>query len=260
MTVPYNFKSIEKKWHEHIENMLKNDMLPLVQKRKEIIQMHEQRMKKKLQFPRDLYWDYGRDAVFLYEIFAEPEQTDAMWDDGGLDGSYRFLTRFWRTVLEECGQKNDTSVLRNQLIHEVQTRLDKKRPGTVVSVFMEYTRRFQEQGMDIETIKTVLILFAPFAPYIVEELWQKIGMKDNVFVQEWPVADEEILEKSIIEIPIQVNGKVYDVLKVSATCSEQKIVEKGKELVKERLRNGILKEIYIPGRILSFQVKEKGSN
>ena len=155
MTVPYNFKSIEKKWHEHIENMLKNDMLPLVQKRKEILQMHEQRMKKKLQFPRDLYWDYGRDAVFLYEIFAEPEQTDAMWDDGGLDGSYRFLTRFWRTVLEECGQKNDTSVLRNQLIHEVQTRLDKKRPGTVVSVFMEYTRRFQEQGMDIETLKKV---------------------------------------------------------------------------------------------------------
>ena len=213
--------------------------------------------------PDDLIRDYGCDALRLYEMFVGPPELDSEWDERGIDGVYRFLTRFWRLVCENCAKDvSETRQLlriRHQMVYTLTERLKSFSLNTVVSGFMEYTNKLLDLstkgGVDHETLKVFVQLLAPFAPHISEELWQRLGEKESVFHSEWPVASEEAMKEEEVEIVVQVNGKRKATILISVEDTKDLVLVKAREALGERLTGSLVKEIYVPGKIVNFVVK-----
>ena len=214
--------------------------------------------------PDDLVRDYGCDALRLYELFVGPPELDAEWDDRGIDGVYRFLNRFYNLV-EESKDKNISPTkemirVRHNLIHDIQLRFDSFNLNTVVSGFMEYNNSLldlakKEGGVDLETLRTFSVLLAPFAPHIAEECYHLAKGEGSVFAAGWPEYDDKAMEADEIKLPIQVNGKVKAVLEVPKDLSKEEILAKAKECLGDKLDGTLVKEVYIPGKIVNFVVK-----
>ena len=214
--------------------------------------------------PDDLIRDYGCDSLRMYELFVGPPELDAEWDDRGIDGVSRFLKRFWNLVLDnkDKGTKEtpESVKLRHKLVYDITTRLNSFSLNTVISGFMEYNNKMidlakRQDGIDKETLETAVTLLAPFAPHIAEELWEQLGHSETVFAHGWPDADEEAMKDDEIEIAVQVNGKVRGTVRLSTSISKEEALAAGKAAVPEWLKGTILKEVYVPGRILNFVVK-----
>ncbi len=213
--------------------------------------------------PDDLVRDYGCDSLRLYELFVGPPELDSEWDDRGIDGVYRFITRFYHLVMEHkekaAAPTAEMVRIRNKMIFDISQRLENFSLNTVVSGFMEYNNKMIEiartGGIDKETLKTAVILLAPFAPHISEELWQELGGSGSVFANTWPVADQEAMADSEKEIAVQVNGKTRTVIRVAADIGKDAAIEAGKQALGERLSGMVVKEIYVPGRIVNIVVK-----
>lgn len=213
--------------------------------------------------PDDLVENYGSDSLRMYELFAGPPELDAEWDDKGIDGVYRFLTKVWNLVTQnKDGEETKESIkLRHQMIYEITERLNTFRMNTIVSSFMEFTNKFMDytkkQKLDNKTIETLLVLLSPFAPHIAEELWEQMGHTTSVFTSEWPVYDTELMKEDSINIPIQINGKMRGMISVPAQTEKETVLALAKEEVKARLEGvALVKEIYVPGKIVNLVVKE----
>ena len=214
--------------------------------------------------PDDLVRDYGCDALRLYELFVGPPELDAEWDDRGIDGVYRFLNRFYNLV-EESKDKNinpskEMIRVRHNLIHDIQLRFDSFNLNTVVSGFMEYNNSLldlakKEGGVDLETLRTFSVLLAPFAPHIAEECYHLAKGEGSVFAAGWPEYDDKAMEADEIKLPLQVNGKVKAVIDVPKDLSKEEILAKAKECLGDKLGGTLVKEVYIPGKIVNFVVK-----
>jgi len=214
--------------------------------------------------PDDLVRDYGCDALRLYELFVGPPELDAEWDDRGIDGVYRFLNRFYNLV-EESKDKNISPTkemirVRHNLIHDIQLRFDSFNLNTVVSGFMEYNNSLldlakKEGGVDLETLRSFSVLLAPFAPHIAEECYHLAKGEGSVFAASWPEYDDKAMEADEIKLPLQVNGKVKAVLEVPKDLSKEEILAKAKECLGDKLDGTLVKEVYIPGKIVNFVVK-----
>ena len=214
--------------------------------------------------PDDLVRDYGCDALRLYELFVGPPELDAEWDDRGIDGVYRFLNRFYNLV-EESKDKNISPTkemirVRHNLIHDIQLRFDSFNLNTVVSGFMEYNNSLldlakNEGGVDLETLRTFSVLLAPFAPHIAEECYHLAKGEGSVFAAGWPEYDDKAMEADEIKLPLQVNGKVKAVIEVPKDLSKEEILAKAKECLGDKLGGTLVKEVYIPGKIVNFVVK-----
>ena len=109
--------------------------------------------------------------------------------------------------------------VRHKLVYDINTRLESFSLNTVVSGFMEYNNKLidlsKKGGVDKETLETFIVLLAPFAPHIAEELWEQFGHSESVFDQTWPTYDEEAMKDDEIEIPVQVNGKTKCTISIS---------------------------------------------
>lgn len=140
--------------------------------------------------PDDLVRDYGCDSLRMYELFVGPPELDAEWDDRGIDGVYRFLNKVWNLVMDSK-EKNVTASkemikTRHRMVCEITKRLESFSLNTVVSGFMEYNNKLieiakKEGGVDKETLNTLAVLLAPFAPHLAEEIWQQLGNEGSVF-------------------------------------------------------------------------------
>jgi len=214
--------------------------------------------------PDDLVRDYGCDSLRMYELFVGPPELDAEWDDRGIDGVSRFLKRFWNLVTESIGKNVKASKemlkLRNKMIYDITHRLDAFSLNTVISGFMEYNNKFielakREGGIDQETLESAVILLAPFAPHIGEELWAMMGHPASVFDNQWPTYDEAAMKEDEIEIAVQINGKTKGVVSISADVSKEEAIAAGKEAIADKLTGTIIKEIYVPGRIVNIVQK-----
>lgn len=214
--------------------------------------------------PDDLVRDYGCDSLRLYELFVGPPELDAEWDDRGIDGVYRFLNRFWKLSMDslEAGiaETKEMVKLRHKLVYEITQRLESFSLNTVISGFMEYNNKLIELakktgGIDKETIETFIKLLAPFAPHLTEELWEAYGHEDSVFHTEWPEADEEAMKDDEIEVPVQINGKTRAVISISAEASKEEAIAAGKEAIADKLTGTIVKEIYVPKKIINIVQK-----
>ena len=214
--------------------------------------------------PDDLVRDYGCDSLRMYELFVGPPELDAEWDDRGIDGVNRFLRRFWKLALDSkeanVTETPDMVKIRHKLVYDITQRLESFSLNTVVSGFMEYNNKLIELakktgGIDKETIETFVILLAPFAPHIAEELWEQYGHDTSVFDNTWPEADEEAMKDDTIEVPVQINGKTKAVISISAEASKEEAIEAGKAAIADKLTGNIIKEIYVPKKIINIVQK-----
>ncbi len=214
--------------------------------------------------PDELVENYGCDSLRIYELFVGPPELDAEWDDRGIEGVNRFLKRFWNLALEslEAGVQPTEEMIkiRHRLTHDVTQRLEDFSLNTVVSAFMEYNNKLIEiakktGGVDKETIETFARLLAPFAPHIAEEIWESYGHSDSIFHSGWPSYDETKLKDDVMEIPVQINGKTKAVITVARDISKEDALVAGKKAIEDKITGNIVKEIYVPGRILNFVQK-----
>ena len=214
--------------------------------------------------PDDLVRDYGCDSLRMYELFVGPPELDAEWDDRGIDGVYRFLNKLWNLVMDnkekDIKASKEMLKLRNKMVYDITTRLESFSLNTVISGFMEYNNKFidlakKEGGIDKETLSTIAVLLAPFAPHMGEELWEELGHEGSVFHAGWPTYDEEAMKDDEIEVAVQINGKTRAVVTIFAEAGKEEAIAAGKEAIKDKLTGNIVKEIYVPGRIINIVMK-----
>jgi leucyl-tRNA synthetase len=215
--------------------------------------------------------ELGVDTVRAYMMFIAPWDQGGEWDDSGISGISRWLNRVWHLVLDEykpSGSQGEEEMVRmtHQTIKKVTEDIDKLRLNTMVAAFMEFTNflaKVKEAGSTStsawdSSIKTLLLLLAPTAPHLAEELWQKIGLKYSIHNQSWPEWDEALVTSDEFTLVVQVNGKVRDRLTVPVSVTEDEArklaVEQPK--VKSYLEGKkILNIIYVPGRLVNIVVK-----
>lgn len=214
--------------------------------------------------PDDLVRDYGCDSLRLYELFVGPPELDSEWDDRGIDGVYRFLNRFWNLVQDSAAanvkETKEMIKLRHKMIYDITTRLESFSLNTVISGFMEYNNKFidlakKTGGIDKETLSNAVILLAPFAPHVASELWEVLGHQDGIFDQTWPEYDEEAMKDDEVEIAVQINGKTKTTIAIAADASKEAVLTMAKEALGDKLTGTIVKEIYVPGRIVNIVQK-----
>ena len=213
--------------------------------------------------PDDLVRDYGCDSLRMYELFVGPPELDAEWDDRGIDGVYRFLNKFWSLVMDNKDKTVEPTKemlkLRHRMVHTITQRLESFNLNTVISGFMEYNNKMIEmakkEGIDKETLETAVVLIAPFAPHLAEELWQELGHEESVFKNTWPEHDEDAMKDDEIEVPVQINGKTKIVISIPADISKEDAIARGKEALGDKLAGNIIKEIYVPKKIINIVAK-----
>ena len=214
--------------------------------------------------PDDLVRDYGCDSLRMYELFVGPPELDAEWDDRGIDGVNRFLKRLWTLLMDSKDQDikatKEMIKLRHRMVYDITTRLESFSLNTVISGFMEYNNKFidlakKEGGIDKETLETIAVLLSPFAPHFAEEMWEQLGHSETVFKAGWPTYDEEAMKDDEIEIPVQINGKTKAVVSISAEASKEEAIEAGKAAIADKLTGNVIKEIYVPKKIINIVMK-----
>ncbi|MBO5371488.1 MAG: leucine--tRNA ligase [Lachnospiraceae bacterium] len=213
--------------------------------------------------PDDLVRDYGCDSLRLYELFVGPPELDSEWDDRGIDGVYRFITRFWNLVMDnkdkDVAETKELIKVRNKLVHDITTRLESFSLNTVISGFMEYNNKLldlsKNGGVDKATLEAYVQLLAPFAPHISEELWSELGHTESVFACGWPTYDKKAMEDDEVEIAVQINGKTKTTVTLPKDCDKDAAIEAGKAALGDKLSGNIIREIYVPGKIINIVAK-----
>ena len=214
--------------------------------------------------PDALVNDYGCDSLRMYELFVGPPELDAEWDDRGIDGVNRFLKRLWNLLMDskeaDVQPTKEMIKLRHKMVYDITNRLESFSLNTVISGFMEYNNKFiemakKEGGIDKETLETIAVLLSPFAPHFAEEMWEQLGHGETIFKAGWPSYDESAMKDDEIEVPVQINGKTRAVISISADASKDEAIAAGKEAVADKLTGTIVKEIYVPKKIINIVQK-----
>jgi len=185
--------------------------------------------------PDKVVADYGADSMRLYEMFMGPLEAIKPWSMQGVQGGHRFLQKSWRMIVDEDTGKllqavkeaqADEVTLRllHQTIRKVGDDIETFNFNTAISAMMIFVNHLSKQAVRPKSVveKFVLIL-APFAPHIAEELWQKLGHSGSLAYEPWPEYDEELVKEKEIELAVQVNGKIKDRIVVAADADEKQI-------------------------------------
>ena len=189
--------------------------------------------------PDKVITDYGADSMRLYEMFMGPLEAIKPWNMQGVEGVYRFLQRAWRMVINEedgklCkeitdSQQADEATLRllNQTIKKVGDDIETFGFNTAISAMMIFTNHLIKQTVKPKsTVEKFVLILAPFAPHIAEELWGRLGHTDSLVYEPWPEYDKELIKEKEIELAVQVNGKIKDRIIVAAEADEEQIKQK----------------------------------
>jgi leucyl-tRNA synthetase len=224
--------------------------------------------------PDDMVEEYGADTLRVYELFMAPFDQDVNWNDEGINGARRFLNRIWKLYSQAYFASIDTQELDidlerelNKLIREVSHRIESFRFNTMISTLMEFVNllsdRFQagtwRSGTYHQTLDTLMILLAPVVPHMAEELWHRTRHQDSVHAQDWPLWDEILVADEIIQIPIQVDGKLRTVIEVQAEASKADVeaVAFSQSKVKQFTANrNVVDVIYVPHKILNILTRQ----
>lgn len=215
--------------------------------------------------PDETVENYGCDSLRMYELFIGPPELDSEWDDNGIDGVFRYLNKVWKFVNEYKDKLVEKPIaemefVKNKLTCEITKRLEALTLNTVVSGFMEYTNKMiavakAAGGIDKDSLETLTLLLAPFTPHISEEMWQLLGHDTSVFTHGWPKYDESKLKEETVNIAVQINGKVKVQLSVDPKTDKDTVLAAAKAALGDKLSGNIVKEIYVPGRIVNIVVK-----
>ena len=203
---------------------------------------------------------YGADTIRLYLAFLMPYEATGPWDRERVNGPYRFLQRVWGLIekVSDDIKLSDIDLREmNRTIKNVSDDIEGVRFNTAVAFLMQYLNYLSgKEKIAKEEYKTLLKLLAPFAPHITEELWEMLGEKFSIHLEDFPKYDAQYLEDDTSVIVIQVNGKVRENFVFAKDVSEEEVLEKAKasEKVSKFLVGDIKKIIFIPGKILNIVV------
>ena len=209
--------------------------------------------------PDDIVQDYGADTLRTYEMFIGAFELSASWSEDGVKGCRRFLDRVWKLqdiLVNEEGYSKDLEVKMNQTIKKVSNDFESLKYNTAIAAMMSLINEFyKKNAVTVGELKTLLILLNPVAPHITEEIWQTIGLSGRVYEASWPEFDEAKTIESTIEIAVQINGKTKATLDIARDEDKDSVIAKGKEVLGDKLTGAIIKEIYVPGRIVNIVMK-----
>ena len=220
--------------------------------------------------PDHVIEQFGADSLRLYEMFMGPLEQVKPWSTKGVDGVNRFLNRAWRLLVdEESGELRitDAEANKDQLkvlhtaIKKVTEDVDAMRFNTAISALMIFVNEANSWDQVPAAVANDFVkLLNPFAPHIAEELWSKLGNSDTISYTEWPEFNEEYLKEDEIMYPVQVNGKVRADIFVPADKAKDKqfVLDMAKaepKVIKYLNEGNLVKEIFVPGRIVNLVVK-----
>jgi len=210
--------------------------------------------------PDEVVEQYGADTVRLYEMFMGPFSEAIPWSTTGVIGVRRFLEKVWNLqddVSDKIKNEELTRLL-HKTIKKVGEDIEETKYNTAVSAMMIFVNEIQKAGgASKEIYDGLMILLSPFAPHIAEELWERTGHKNSVTLQPWPEYDAELARDELVELPVQVNGKLRGTIEVSPDLSEDELKERAlADTNVQKFLDGkkVKKSIYVPGRMINFVV------
>jgi len=232
--------------------------------------------------PEEICEKYGADTARVYTLFIGPPELDAEWSERGVEGVFRFLSRVyrlfeenlnqfdpdWRGKIDQLGDREKRR-LTHSTIKKVTQDIERFHFNTAIASLMEFSSALygwtQEDNKDerwrvtfSEGLEMLIHLLSPFAPFVCEEMWERLGKGRSIYFESWPKWEEELLQTERIVLPIQVNGKVRGTVEVSAEASEEEIKEEVLKLerVRKYLEGKQLKRfIVVPKRLISIVVE-----
>lgn len=230
--------------------------------------------------PKEIIDKYGADTARLFILFAAPPERDLDWNDDGVEGSFRFLNRVWRLVQDAkdnldpsaaIGELSDADKDLNFIINKTVKKVtddisDRFNFNTAISAVMELVNelyRYREAGsvnkaLLTDAINKVVMLLAPFAPHMTEELWMSLGNTQSVHSMPWPQYDEKALVKEEVEVVLQINGKVRDKVTVPREIDQsslEKMVMANERILRFIDGREIVKVVLIPQKLVNIVVK-----
>ncbi|MCL3784609.1 leucine--tRNA ligase [Roseburia hominis] len=209
--------------------------------------------------PDDIVREYGADTLRTYEMFIGAFDLSASWSEDGVKGCRRFLERIWKLqdiMTGEEGYSSDLETKMHQTIKKVSSDYENLKYNTAIAAMMALLNDFTKKGSITKgEYKTLLILLNPVAPHITEELWQIIGGSGYVYEQTWPEYEEAKTVENTVEIAVQINGKTKGTLAIGRDDAKEDVIAKAKESIADKLTGNIVKEIYVPGRIVNIVMK-----
>ena len=206
----------------------------------------------------DVVNKFGADAFRLYEMFMSPLEESKLWNNDGIVAARKFIDRIWRIYQEKNiidAENPNLDLIYHQTVKKVTEDYETLNFNTAISQMMIYINAVQkEENLPRNYAEGFVKLLNPICPYMTEELWQLLGHTNTISYEAWPTYDETKLVVDVVEVPIQINGKLRGKIKVSRAASEDEIKEKALDEVKEYILGGVKKIIYIPGRIFNIVV------
>ncbi|MHC4749353.1 MAG: leucine--tRNA ligase, partial [Planctomycetota bacterium] len=219
--------------------------------------------------PDNVIADYGADSMRLYEMFMGPLEAIKPWSMQGVEGVHRFLQKLWRAVVDKDTGELDETVkqaqadeatlrLLNQTIKKVGDDIESFGFNTAISAMMIFVNHLNKQSiMPKAVVEKLVLILAPFAPHIAEELWEKLGHTESLAYEPWPEYDSELIKEKEVELAVQVNGKIKDRIVVSADADEEQIKQKalsGKKVIAAMSGKEPKKIIVIKSRLVNIVI------
>ena len=210
--------------------------------------------------PDEFVEKYGSDVFRMYLMFMGPFTDGGDWNDKGITGIARFVDRFFG-VISEKSEVKDEAALRSslhKLIKKITNDIEKFQFNTCVAGLMEFVNFVMKNGIDDESKKVLVRLIAPLAPHMAEEGWSLLGGDFSIFDDEWPEYDEKLTIDDTVTLGVQVNGKVRGEIEIAVDANQDEalaIARANPNVSKHLITGNVVKEIYVPGRIVGFVVK-----
>ncbi len=209
--------------------------------------------------PDDIVNEFGADTLRTYEMFIGAFELSASWSQDGVKGCRRFLDRVWKLmdiVTEEEGYSKDMEIKMHQTIKKVSNDFENLKFNTAIAAMMALINDFyKKESVTKGELKTLITLLNPVAPHMTEEMWEMLGFTGRLYQTAWPEYDEAKTVESTVEIAVQINGKTKTTLAIGKDDAKDDVIAKAKETLGDKLNGTIVKEIYVPGRIVNIVQK-----
>lgn len=217
--------------------------------------------------PDDIVEKYGADTLRLYEMFMGPLDASIPWSEEGLGGAHKFINRVWNLLIDENDNlrdrvttinNHDLDKIYNETVKKVTEDYEAMHFNTAISQLMVFVNNaYKADSLPLEYVEGLVKLLSPVVPHITEELWSKLGHVGSIAYAKWPTYDESKLVEDVVEIVVQINGKVRQHLQVSKDASREELqaLALNDERIKQELADKEVKKVIaVPGKLVSIVV------